>query len=248
MATIRVSEYSYEYAWWGSGEARAPVLLLHEAAGHAKGWGEFPQRLAEATDRRVYAYSRLGWGESESLPAPLKAGYLESEALDVLPTIRAALRLDRVVLLGFQEGASIALIHAGAASMPIEGVVALAPLLFVDDALRVEVKRLYQRGLPASLSSTQADAESTFAQWAALWSGPTMASWQIDDFCRGVTCPALGLRGENDGFTSPAHLERLGGLVRHLEALHLSGCRHQPHVDKPAAVVTAVSAFLRALP
>ncbi|MBL8918726.1 MAG: alpha/beta hydrolase [Myxococcaceae bacterium] len=248
MPSIRINEYSYEYAWWGAGEEKAPLLLLHEAAGHAKGWGEFPRRLAEAIDRRVYAYSRLGWGESEPLPSPLAAGYLEKEALDVLPELRTALRLDRVILIGFQEGASISLIHAGASSMPVEGVIAISPLLSVDDALKAEIRKLHQRGLPESIEATAADPDRTFDQWARLWTGPAFAQWQMDDFVRGVTCPVLGLRGEHDGFTSPGHLERLGTLVKQLEPVTLSGCRHAPHVDKPAAVVTAVSAFARLLP
>jgi pimeloyl-ACP methyl ester carboxylesterase len=248
MPTIRVNDYSYEYAWWGQGETLAPVILLHEAAGHAKGWGEFPQRLADATDRRVYAYSRLGWGESEPRPEPLRPGYLEHEALDVLPAMRGALGLERVVLLGHQEGASIALLHAGAAAMPVEGVIAMAPLLFVDDGLRLEIRRLYQRGLPDSLVAGASDPERTFTDWAALWSGSKFATWQMDDFLRGVTCPALGLRGDQDAFTSGAHLERLSSLVKHLEVVQLSGCRHLPFIDKPAAVVTAVSAFVRPLP
>ncbi|MCU0698064.1 MAG: alpha/beta hydrolase [Myxococcaceae bacterium] len=248
MPTIRVNDYSYEYAWWGQGEALAPVLLLHEAAGHAKGWGEFPQRLADATDRRVYAFSRLGWGESEPRPDPLGPGYLEHEALDVLPAMRGALGLERVVLLGHQEGASIALLHAGAAAQPVEAVIAMAPILFVDDGLRLEIRRMYQRGLPDSLLAAASDPERTFTDWATLWTGAKLATWQMDDFLRGVTCPALGLRGDQDAFTSAAHLERLATLVKQLEVVQLSGCRHLPFIDKPAAVVTAVSAFLRPLP
>lgn len=246
MPSIRLNEYSYEYHWWGAGETKAPLLLLHEAVGHAKGWGDFPRRLAEATDRRVYAYSRLGWGESESLVAPLAPGYLEHEALEILPLLRASLSLEKVLLLGFQEGATISLIHAGAAPMPVEGVIAMAPVLFADDALRLEVRRLFQRGLPDSLNSTTSDPDRTFQQWAALWAG-ALKQWQMDDFARGITCPVLGLRGEHDGFTTPAHLERLGSLVKQLESMTLAGCRHAPHIDKQAAVVTAVSAFVRSL-
>lgn len=247
MPSIRVNEYSYEYHWWGSGETKAPLLLLHEAVGHAKGWGDFPRRLTEATDRRVYAYSRLGWGESEALVAPLAPGYLEHEALEILPLLRKALSLEKVILLGFQEGATISLIHAGAAPMPVEGVIAMAPVLFADDALRIEVCRLYERGLPDSLNSTTSDPDRTFLQWAEVWGGGGMKNWQMDDFARGVTCPVLGLRGVNDAFTTPAHLERLGTLVKHLESVTLAGCRHAPHIDKQAAVVTAVSAFVRSL-
>lgn len=248
MPSLRVNRSSYEYAWWGSGEARAPVVLLHEATGHARGWGDVPQRLAEATDRRVYAYSRIGWGASEALATPLAPGYLETEALDVLPALRSALSLERVILVGFQEGATIALIHAGASSAPVEGVVAIAPLLFVDEPLRQEVTRLAARGLPESMSSLASDPEATTAQWAALWSSPAFASWRLDDFAKGVTCPLLALRGEGDPMVSSAQLERLEGLVRHAELVTLTGCRRAPHLEKTAAVVTAMSAFMRGLP
>lgn len=248
MPSLRVNGDSYDYAWWGAGSTRAPVLLVHEAAGHARGWGDFPLRLAEATDRRVYAYSRLGWGQSDALTKPLARGELEREALDILPVIRSALRLERAVLAGFRDGASIALIHAGAAATPTEGVMAIAPLVFVDEPLRQTLRGNAARGLPASLTAMQSDPERTFTEWTALWTSKAFADWKLDDFIPGVTCPALGLRGAEDAFTSPAHLERLASLVKHLEVVQLPGCRHQPHLDKPAAVITAMSAFLRAVP
>lgn len=247
MPSIRIKDFSYEYAWWGAGEALAPILLLHEATGSAKGWGEFPERLAEATDRRVYAYSRAGWGASEPLAHPLAPGYLEAEALETLVELRTALHLERVILAGLNEGATISLIHAGATSMPVEGVVAIAPLLMVDDPLRTEIARMAARGLPPSMESLASDPETTMRQWAALWTGRAFSKWQVDDFARGVTCPVLAIRGENDALTTPAHLERLSGLVRQTELLTLAGCRHAPHLDKMGAVVAALSAFVRGL-
>jgi pimeloyl-ACP methyl ester carboxylesterase len=247
MPSIRIKDFSYEYAWWGSGETLAPILLVHEATGSAKGWGEFPERLAEATDRRVYAYSRVGWGDSEPLAAPLAPGYLEAEALDTLTDLRVALNLERVILLGFNEGATISLIHAGATAMPVEGVIAIAPLLFVDEPLKAEIKRIAGRGVPRSMESAPSDPETTMRQWATLWTGARFSKWQADDFARGVTCPVLAFRGENDALTSPEHLERLSKLIRHAELVTLGGCRHAPHLDKMASVVTAVSAFARSL-
>jgi pimeloyl-ACP methyl ester carboxylesterase len=248
VASVRINGFSYEYLWWGNGPALAPVLLLHEAGGHARGWGDFPKRLADATGRRVFAYSRLGWGDSEPRPQPLAPGYLEDEALDVLPAVRAALGLERVVLVGHHEGATIGLIHAGAAATPVEGVVAIAPLLFVDNALRFEVLNRFQRGLHEAHAAAASEAERTFSEWAQLWGGTKLEAWTIDDFCRGVTCPALGLRGDQDIFTHSGHLDRLRALVKHLEVLQLPGARHLPFLDKPAAVSDAVAAFAHKLP
>lgn len=246
MPSVRINGASYEYLWWGSGDTGPPLLLVHEAAGHARGWGAFPQQLADATGRRVYAYSRLGWGQSDALSQPIARGALEEEALDTLPALRAALRLEEVVLAGFRDGASLALLHAGAASMPTAAVIAIAPLLFVDDALRNSITADARRPFPESLRAMPSEPERTLTSWVSWWTSKEHAQWRLDDFVVGVTCPALGLRGADDAFCPPRHLERLGTLIKHLEPFQLPGCRHHPHLDNPRAVVTAVIGFLSA--
>lgn len=247
VATIAVNEVSLEYEWWGSPSERPPVLLLHEALGSVKAWGEFPRLLAEAMGCRVYAYSRQGCGRSEPLlDGRLGADYLEKEALEVLPALREALHLDQVVLAGVQEGGTIALIHAGGAVTPTVAVAAVAPILFVEPALRDSIEDLMSQfiSVGSSVFDAPSDPQKTFAAWSQLWRDPSRAPWQVDDFLRGITCPTLLARGDADDFTTPAHLERASALVHDAQLVTLAGCRHMPHLEKPGVLAEALTWFL----
>jgi pimeloyl-ACP methyl ester carboxylesterase len=251
LATVTVRDVSLEYEWWGSPSERPPVLLLHEAMGSVKGWGAFPRLLAEALGARVYAYSRQGAGRSESLEEPrLAPDYLEHEALEVLPALRDALRLPEVILLGVQEGATIALVHAGGAAMPTTAVAAIAPVLFVEPALRAAIEGMMSQFVAAGASVFDApsDPQKTFAAWSRLWRDASRDGWQVDDFLRGVTCPTLLARGDADEFTTGAQVDRASDLIREARLVTLAGCRHLPHLEKPHVLAEAVAWFVGQLP
>ena len=56
---------------------------------------------------------------------------MHDEALDVLPALLPSRRIERPVLVGHSDGGSIALIHAS--PHPVNGLVLLAPHVFVED-------------------------------------------------------------------------------------------------------------------
>ncbi|MEW5737762.1 MAG: alpha/beta hydrolase [Myxococcota bacterium] len=246
MATVTVNEVSLEYEWWGSPSERPPVLLLHEAMGSVKAWGDFPRLLAEALRCRVYAYSRQGAGRSEPLIDGLGPDYLEKEALEVLPALRETLRLPEVVLVGVQEGATIALVHAGGAVAPTVAVAAIAPVLFVEPALRESIEGMMAQfvSVGASVFDAPSDPQKTFAAWSRLWRDPARDAWQVDDFLRGITCPTLLARGDVDEFTTQAQLDRASALIHDARLVSLAGCRHLPHLEKPGVLTEALTWFL----
>ena len=251
VATVTVQDVSLEYEWWGSPSERPPVLLLHEAMGSVKGWGEFPRLLAEALGSRVYAYSRQGSGRSESLEDDkLAADYLEHEALEVLPALREALRLPEAILLGVQEGATIALVHAGGAAATTTAVAAIAPVLFVEPALRASIETMMSQfvAVGSSVFDAPSDPQKTFAAWSQLWRDPSRDSWQVDDFLRGITCPTLLARGDADEFTTQAQFDRASELIHEAKLVTLAGCRHLPHLEKPHVLAEAMAWFVQQLP
>ena len=111
--------------------ARRPLVLLHEGLGSVGLWRDFPQQLAEATGRRVVAFSRFGHGSSQPPPAPRTPRFFHEEALEVLPALLPPLDAREPILVGHSDGASIGLIHA--AHHPVTGLVLLAPHVFVED-------------------------------------------------------------------------------------------------------------------
>ena len=110
-----------------------PVLvLLHEGLGCVAMWRDFPQRLAAATGCRVVAWSRAGYGGSDPSDTPRRPDYLEVEARQGLPATLAALGLERPVLVGHSDGATLALLFAGSFPGSVAGVVAMSPHEFVE--------------------------------------------------------------------------------------------------------------------
>ncbi|WP_269048147.1 alpha/beta fold hydrolase [Paenarthrobacter sp. Z7-10] len=53
---------------------------------------------------------------------------------------------------------------------------------------------------------------------------------------RGIRCPVLAIRGDNDVFTPASDLDRLTGLVPHATGLTIPGCGHFANIEKPAAL------------
>ena len=108
-------------------------MLLHEGLGSVAMWRDFPHLLAHATASRVVAYSRQGYGDSDPLTAPRTVRYMHDEAERVLPEFLDGLAIERPILVGHSDGGSIALIHAGAGSRAVAGIVAMAPHVVVED-------------------------------------------------------------------------------------------------------------------
>src|SRR5215203_5571111 len=114
---------------------RPSLVFLHEGLGSIAMWRDFPSRVAHATGCNALVYSRYGYGNSE----PLAEGrwrsvrYMHDEALLALPELLDQLGIAAPILIGHSDGASIALIHAGAAVRPLTGVVVMAPHVMVED-------------------------------------------------------------------------------------------------------------------
>ena len=154
--------------------ARAPLLFLHEGLGSVGLWRGFPERIAAATGRRTVAYSRLGHGWSDPPPAPRTPRFMHEEAATVVPALRAALGLDRPVLIGHSDGASIALLHA--ASAAVDGLVVIAPHVFVEELGLREIeaaRRRFDEGdLRSRLARHHRDPDAAFRNWNDVWLDP----------------------------------------------------------------------------
>ncbi len=95
-------------------------------------WRGVPDALHTLTGRRTVVYSRAGYGHSGTVSLPRPVTYMHHEADVVLPELLAALDIDRPILIGHSDGASIAMLHAGARH-PVSALVLLAPHVVVED-------------------------------------------------------------------------------------------------------------------
>jgi len=232
--------------------ARPAIVLLHEGLGALSLWRDFPDQIAARTGCRTIAYSRYGYGQSDVLQAPHGVDYMHREALESLPDLLAALDVERPVLLGHSDGASIALIHAGGAARPVAGVVVMAPHVFVEPisiASIEEARRVFETtDMKAKMGRHHADPERTFRGWSDIWLHPDFLAWNIESYLPGITCPVLAIQGLADEYGTLAQLDRIeAGVAGPFERLELADCRHAPHRDQSQATLDAIAGFVRKL-
>jgi pimeloyl-ACP methyl ester carboxylesterase len=231
--------------------ARPTIVMLHEGLGSVSLWRDLPQRLAERTLCRVVAYSRYGYGRSDVLRERREPGYMHHEGEVVLPALLEALGVERPVLFGHSDGASIALICAGAYPELVRALVLEAPHVFVEEiSVRsiAEAKTAYATtALPEKLSRHHADADATFAGWNDIWLDPRFREWNIEPYADRVRCPVLMIQGDADEYGTTAQLDALAARVARTETLLVPGAGHSPHRDAPDVVLERVASFVDAL-
>ncbi|MEN9482110.1 MAG: hypothetical protein RLZZ298_3505 [Pseudomonadota bacterium] len=252
MKHIVVAGLSLEYRDYPETDVTRPaLLLLHEGLGCVAMWRHFPEKLAEATGCRVIAWSRAGYGASDPYPDSRTPRYMHREALEALPALIAALHVQRPLLVGHSDGASIALIFAGAFPEQTCGVVAMAPHEFVEAetlAGILQAKTAWTAtDWPQKLGRYHRDAPRVFNDWNNTWLSPEFRDWNIEAYLPQIRCPVLALQGEDDEYATMRQIEVIAEQVPGTELLKLANCGHSPQRDQEAAVLAAISGFVSRL-
>ena len=106
-------------------------------------------------------------------------------------------KLEEPILVGHSDGASIALIHAGAGHA-VRGVVAMAPHVFIEpvclSSIREATEAFENTDLAQKLGRYHRDARKTFYGWADVWLDPDFKGWDI----RADYLPGRALAGARD--------------------------------------------------
>lgn len=246
---LEVQGHRLEYAQIPGAAPEAPALVfLHEGLGSLSLWRDFPARLVAATGHGALVYSRFGYGQSDPIREKRRVDFMHEEALRALPELLDELGIERPILVGHSDGASIALIHAGGAGRPLTGVVAMAPHVLVEDISIHSIeaaKRAYEAtDLRDRLARYHADVDSAFRGWNDVWLDPAFRAWNIEELLPRITVPILAIQGADDEYGTMDQLERIARGAREVEQLRLASCRHSPHKDQPEAMIAAISAFV----
>jgi pimeloyl-ACP methyl ester carboxylesterase len=237
-----------EYEFIGAHDAAAPALVfLHEGLGSIRQWRDFPAKVSAATGLAAMVYSRYGYGQSDVLQEPRRGErFMHDEALIALPEIFSSLGIERPILISHSDGASIALIHAGAGHA-VRGIVAMAPHVFVEEinlaAIRALTKTFESTDLAQKLGRYHRDPRKTFHGWADAWLG--FKTWDLREYCDGIEAPSLLIQGHDDVYGSMEQLDEIARRVKGpCEVLKLRGCGHSPFRDRPEETLSAVAAFV----
>ncbi len=227
----------------------ATFVLLHEGLGSVGQWGDFPDRLAAASGLGVFAYSRAGYGRSSASVMPRRTSFMHEEARDVLPHVLDAIALQRGILLGHSDGASIAAIYAGSfQDHRIGGLVLIAPHFFTEAFGVAEIARmreLYANGdLRPKLARWHRDPDNAFYSWSGPWLDPEFRTWDVTGELARIRVPMLVVQGEDDQYGTLDQVETAKRECRcPVEAVILPGVRHIPHREATEETLRAIVDF-----
>ena len=248
---IRGGGATLEARCFGPAPAQATTLvLLHEGLGCVALWRDFQARLAEATGCGVFVYSRQGYGQSDPCALPRPLDYMTDEAVRVLPEVLREIGLQRGLLVGHSDGASIAALHAGLVRDPrVAGLVLMAPHFFTEPmGLRSidEARWAYREGdLRARLAKYHAHVDAAFLGWNGAWLDPDFERWDIRAPLSDIAVPVLAIQGEDDQYGTKAQVDIVAERVpATVEVAMLPDCRHSPHLDQADRSLALIGDFV----
>ena len=248
------------------GPAGAPVVCMtHSLASDSGMWAEQVPALLGA-GYRVLRSDMRGHGGSEATPGD----YTMQQLGDDLDALLAALDVERIHLVGLSVGAmlgmafalahgeklaSLVLCDAQASSgsgarqawsMPLAMVRqqgTLAPVAtgllraWLSDEYKAREPQRWQQIRETILATPPAGFEGCVA---------AMSDFDFSAQLPSLRVPALVLYGESDPMTKPEETRRLAELVPGARADAISGAKHFPNVEQPAAFNRALLDWLSA--
>jgi pimeloyl-ACP methyl ester carboxylesterase len=230
------------YAAYGEG---APVVLLHGGLGHSGNWGRQLPALLGAGYRVVLIDSR-GHGRSTRDARPLR---YESMAADVA-AVMDRLRLERAALVGWSDGAVIALLLAMASPSRVAGVFFFAcnvdpsGVKQVDGTNPVLRRCMRRHAADHRLLSPTPEGFPDLAEAVGR-----MQATQPDVSVReleGIRVPVAIAHAEHDEFIRREHAEHLARSIPGADLIELRSVSHFAPLQRPAVFNGAMLAFLDA--
>jgi len=228
------------YATYGSG---SPVILLHGGLGHSGNWGYQVPALVGSGYRAVLIDSR-GHGRSTRDAQPYM---YERMAADVL-AVMDALFLEKVGLVGWSDGATIALILAMKEPSRVAGVYFFACNMDPSGVKEItELPPIIERCLGrhakdyAQLSDTP-DQFKAFVEAVSLMMR-TQPNYEAHDLAQ-IRVPVAIVHSENDEFIKREHAEYLARSIPNAELVNLIGVSHFAPLQRPDQFNSTMLAFL----
>jgi pimeloyl-ACP methyl ester carboxylesterase len=247
-----------EAVWHRSNKKNSPapatIVMLHEGLGSVSAWRDWPSELARVTGFDVFVYSRAGYGDSDPVTLPRPLTYMHHEADDVLPEVLAQTKIQKCILLGHSDGASISILHVGGKSRvaTVLGIALLSPHVFCEDISVTSIEKsreAYVHGnLKSRLAKYHRDVDNAFWGWNGVWLNPEFRKWNIEDRLPKIDLPTLVIQEEHDPYGTLAQVDAIERGVRgSTNKLVLKGNGHAPQRDCPTKTTHAVIHFAREL-
>ena len=233
-------------------DPQGPVLVfLHESLGSIDLWRRFPEQLAGATGCDALIYNRQGYGRSTDEILPRPYDYQEKEGAVWLPRLLDKLDIEKVVLIGHSDGASIALIAAGAMGSRVQTLITMAGHTYADHMTVAGIKEMMVRYRETDFRERLARyhghrTDDLFNAWHGVWLDEGFhAAMDFSSWLAAIECPAMIIQGQNDEYGVPAQVTDIAAAIGDCaREVFLEDTGHSPHLEKPDQLLELLCDFL----
>lgn len=230
------------YATYGLG---APVILLHGSLGHSGNWGYQVPALIAAGYRPILIDSR-GHGRSTRDARPYTYDLMATDVRAVMD----ALKIERAAIVGWSDGACIALVLADQTPERVAGVFFACNMdpsgTNELDTSNPVLERCFRRHAKdyAQLSVTPDDFRD-FVEAVSLMLA-TQPNYTAQDLA-GISVSVTIVQSEHDEFIKREHAEYLARSIPGAGFVLLPEVSHFAPLQRPTQFNAAVFAFLRTI-
>jgi pimeloyl-ACP methyl ester carboxylesterase len=233
--------------WYTTYGAGSPVILLHGGLGHSGNWGHQVPILIDAGHRVVLIDSR-GHGRSTR---DQRLYTYEMMASDVL-AVMDAVQIEKAAVVGWSDGACIALILAMKTPERVAGVFFFGcnmdpsgtkditqPLQILDRCFSRHASDYAELSATPDQFMAFADAVGQMQKNEPNYSARDLATIRI---------PVTIAQSEHDEFIKPEHAEYLARSIPGAQLILLPDVSHFAPLQRPEQFNTVVRAFLDQVP
>ena len=264
MPETNASGWNIYYETTGN-PANPPIVLILGLSHRVEHWGTLRERLAQRL--HVVALDCRNLGGSERRDAPYD---IADETADVLAVMDHA-RLDSAAVYGRSRGGmlaqEVALTHSERVSALVlsgtshRGPGSVGSTRAVDAAMNFSPEATREQIFTQQLEAMAApgwrdrdpeafafalatDLEAPPRRFAVARQREAMERWSSHESLRAISMPTLILCGEEDGMVPPENSRQLADAIPNARLQLIPDCGHLPMLEQPAAVTSAVFAFL----
>ncbi|MDN0085482.1 alpha/beta hydrolase [Crenobacter sp. SG2305] len=229
---------------------QSPIVLFHDSLGCIELWRTFPGVLAEHTGRRVIAYDRLGFGQSDRRTDTLGIDFIREEAQRFFPLLREQLGFDRFIAFGHSVGGGMATHCAAMYATTCDALITESAQVFVEDRTRtgiLEAQAQFKQPQPFERLQRYHGEKTAWvlSAWIDTWLSPEFSDWSLIELLSQVSCPTLVIHGSEDEYGSNLHPKKIARLVHGPSQMEIMpDTRHVPHREQEGWVAKRVAGFI----
>lgn len=235
-------EHDGAQIWYAAYGAGSPVILLHGGLGHSGNWGYQIPALLGAGYRAIVIDSR-GHGRSTRDERPFSYELMASDVVSVMD----ALQIARAALVGWSDGACVALVLAAQDPARVAGVFFFACNMDPSGTKEFVFTPIIGRCIGRHVQDYQA-LSATPDQFEALSSAvglmqQTQPNYSVHDLAK-IRVPVAIVQSEHDEFITLEHAEYLARSIPQAELILLQGVSHFAPLQRPEKFNSAMFTFL----